>query len=72
MRAGGGPVRIRCAMIGPAALPADSRRERCQSDRLIAEGRVTRPLRRRLPKPIALAGDPYALSRALDEMRGEC
>ena len=40
-------------------------------DRLIAEGRVSRPLRRGLPEPLALTGDPYALSRALDEIRGE-
>jgi prevent-host-death family protein len=40
-------------------------------DRLIAEGRVSRPTRRRLPPPLRLEGDPYALSRALDEIRGE-
>ena len=40
-------------------------------DRLIAEGRVTRPTRRGLPEPIELDGDPRALSRALDEIRGE-
>jgi prevent-host-death family protein len=40
-------------------------------DRLIAEGRVVRPLRRGLPPPISMAGDPHALSRALDEIRGE-
>jgi prevent-host-death family protein len=40
-------------------------------DRLIAEGRVTRPRRRGIPAPLALEGDPYALSRALDESRGE-
>lgn len=40
-------------------------------DRLIAEGRVTRPLRRGLPGPLELGGDPHALSRALDEVRGE-
>lgn len=40
-------------------------------DRLIAEGRVSRPLRRGLPGPLELTGDPYALSRALDEVRGE-
>jgi len=40
-------------------------------DRLIAEGRVSRPLRRGLPKPLELTGDPHALSRALDEVRGE-
>jgi prevent-host-death family protein len=40
-------------------------------DRLIAEGRVSRPTRRGLPGPLELDGDPYALSRALDEVRGE-
>ncbi len=40
-------------------------------DRLIAEGRVSRPSRRGLPEPLQFDGDPYALSRALDEIRGE-
>ena len=40
-------------------------------DRLIAEGRVSRPARRGLPRPLHLDGDPYALSRALDEIRGD-
>jgi prevent-host-death family protein len=40
-------------------------------DRLIAEGRVSRPIRRGLPAPLRLDGDPHALSRALDEVRGE-
>ena len=40
-------------------------------DRLIAAGRVSRPTRRGLPEPLQLEGDPYALSRALDEIRGE-
>lgn len=40
-------------------------------DPLIAEGRVSRPVRRTLPKPLALDGDPRSLSRALDEIRGE-
>ena len=40
-------------------------------DRLIAEGRVSRPVRRGLPEPLELEGDPHALSRALDEIRGE-
>ena len=40
-------------------------------DRLIAEGRVSRPTRRGLPEPLPLAGDPRALSRALDEIRGD-
>jgi len=40
-------------------------------DRLIAEGRLARPQRRGLPEPLQLAGDPEALSRALDEIRGD-
>jgi prevent-host-death family protein len=40
-------------------------------DRLIAEGRVSRPIRSALPKPLRLTGDAHALSRALDEVRGE-
>ena len=40
-------------------------------DRLIAEGRVSRPSRRSLPEPLQLEGDPYALSRALDAIRGD-
>lgn len=40
-------------------------------DRLIAEGRVSRPTRSSIPKPLRLEGDPHALSRALDEIRGE-
>ena len=40
-------------------------------DRLIAEGRVGRPIRRGLPVPLSTAADPHALSRALDEIRGE-
>lgn len=40
-------------------------------DRLIAEGRVSHPTRRRLPKPLRLDGDPHALSRALEEIRSD-
>jgi prevent-host-death family protein len=40
-------------------------------DRLIAEGRVTRPVRAALPKPLRLTGDPRALTRALDEIRSD-
>ena len=40
--------------------------------RLIAEGKVSRPTRRGLPQALPLAGgDPHALSRALDEIRGD-
>jgi prevent-host-death family protein len=40
-------------------------------DRLIAAGRVSRPVRSTLPAPLELGGDPRALSRALDEVRGD-
>lgn len=40
-------------------------------DRLIAEGRVSSPRRRGLPGALELDGDPYALSRALDDIRGD-
>jgi len=40
-------------------------------DRLIAEGRVSPPARRRLPDPLQMDGDAYALSRSLDEIRRE-
>ncbi len=53
------------AELGPPATSG------AELDRLIAEGRVSRPIRRGLPEPLKLGGDPYALSRALDEIRGE-
>jgi len=40
-------------------------------DRLIVEGRVSRPLRSGLPEPLKLTGDAEALSRALDDIRGD-
>jgi prevent-host-death family protein len=40
-------------------------------DRLIAEGKVSRPLRPGLPEPLELTGDQQALSRALDEIRDD-
>lgn len=40
-------------------------------DRLIAEGKVSRPLRSGLPRPLEMTGDPRALSRALDEVRDD-
>jgi prevent-host-death family protein len=40
-------------------------------DRLIAEGRVSPPVRPGLPEPLELSGDPGALSRALDDVRGD-
>jgi len=38
---------------------------------LVAAGRVSAPIRPGLPEPLGLDGDPYALSRALDEVHGE-
>ena len=40
-------------------------------DRLIATGRVRAPRRRGFPEPFANDGDPHALSRALEEIRGD-
>jgi len=53
------------AEIGPAPSTGAA------LDRLIAAGRVARPARRGLPAPLPMEGDPHALSRALDEIRGE-
>ena len=53
------------AELGPPPTDAS------EIDRLVAEGRVSRPNRRGLPGPLRLEGDPYALSRALEEIRGE-
>jgi prevent-host-death family protein len=40
-------------------------------DRLVAEGRVSAPSRSGLPEAMELTGDSHALSRALDEIRGD-
>jgi antitoxin (DNA-binding transcriptional repressor) of toxin-antitoxin stability system len=40
-------------------------------NRPVAEGRVAGPRRRGLPAPLEMTGDPNALSRALDEIRGD-
>jgi prevent-host-death family protein len=53
------------AELGPPATRGE------QLDRLIVEGRVSRPVRSGLPEPLELTGDPEALGRALDEIRGE-
>jgi prevent-host-death family protein len=53
------------AELGPVATPG------ADLDRLIAEGRVSRPVRPGLPEPLELSGDPRALSRALDDIRGD-
>jgi prevent-host-death family protein len=53
------------AELGPPATGGS------ELDQLIAEGRISRPTRRGLPEPLRLEGDPYALSRALDEIRSK-
>lgn len=53
------------AELGPAPTAPSA------LDRLIAEGKVAPPARRDLPEPLRLEGDPRALSRALEEIRGE-
>lgn len=53
------------AELGPAPTTGPA------LDRLIAEGRVSRPARSALPGPLEMSGDPRALSRALDEIRGD-
>lgn len=53
------------AELGPAPTTG------ADLDRLIAEGRVSRPARRGLPEPLELTGDSRELSRALDEIRGD-
>ena len=40
-------------------------------DRLIAAGKVVRPTRRGMPGALRMDGDTFALSRALDEIRGD-
>jgi len=52
------------AELGPASSTGSG------LDRLIAEGKVSRPRRSSLPEPLAMDGDPHALSRALEEVRG--
>lgn len=53
------------AELGPPATTGSG------LDRLLAEGRVSRPRRRGLPQALELDGDVDALSRALSEVRGE-
>jgi prevent-host-death family protein len=53
------------AELGPASSTGPD------LDRLIVEGRVSRPVRRGLPESLELSGDPQALSRALDDIRGD-
>jgi len=52
------------AELGPVPSSAEL-------DHLIAAGRVARPARVGLPGPLRLDGDPHALSKALDDIRGE-
>lgn len=56
----GSPV----AELGPAPFQTDL-------DRLIAAGKVSPSVRRGLPEPIETTGDTKALSRALEEVRGD-
>jgi prevent-host-death family protein len=53
------------AELGPAPTTSPD------LDRLVAEGRASRPMRAGLSEPLELTGDPQALSRALDEIRGD-
>ena len=53
------------AELGPPPRPGRA------LDRLIAEGLVEAPARPGLPGPLQMDGDARALSRALDEIRGE-
>jgi len=53
------------AELGPAPSTGET------LDRLIAAGRVARPVRSGLPAPLQMDGDPDALSRAVDAIRGE-
>jgi prevent-host-death family protein len=53
------------AELGPPAATGSG------LDRLLAEGRVSRPRRSGLPPALELDGDVDALSRALSEVRGE-
>lgn len=53
------------AELGPAPTTG------ADLDRLIVEGRVSRPVRQGLPEPLELTGNSHVLSRALDEIRGD-
>ena len=53
------------AELGPPATPGSG------LDGLIADGRVSRPTRLGFPSPLRLDGDPHAMTRALDVVRGE-
>jgi prevent-host-death family protein len=53
------------AELGPAPSTGP------ELDRLIAEGRVSAPRRSSLPEPLEPVDDSRALSRALEEVRGE-
>ncbi len=53
------------AELGPPPTPGSG------LDRLLAEGRVSRPRRTGLPQALELDGDVDALSRALSEVRDE-
>lgn len=53
------------AELGPTPTPESA------LDRLISEGRVRPPARRGLVPPLPAPGKPYALSQALDDIRGD-
>lgn len=53
------------AELGPAPTTG------ADLDRLVASGKVSRPSRSGLPDPLELTGDPQALSRALEDIRGD-
>jgi len=57
----------------PVAVLGPVPRDESAVERLIAEGRATRGVGTldELGPPIRLAGDPYAMSKALDFVRGD-
>lgn len=63
-------VRLVVSRNRPVAEPRPAPTTDSHLDRLIAASRVSRPARSRLPEPFELPGDPRALSRALDDIRG--
>ena len=64
-------IQLQAANLGRQLRGIDRLGVGAELDRLIAEGRVSPPTRRGLPPPLRLDGDPSALRRALDEIRGE-
>lgn len=58
------------ASLLDALPPAPEPGPRSRTGALDSKGHAVRPARRGLPEPLRLDGDPRALSRALDEVRG--